>query len=112
MYVSSVLPRCTFSYWEGVITFTQHPPGIDGVSLTADYNAFVGDFAGKIDHIHLELDCGLFAQTWEGQGHLSGPVLWDMFWFVQFKDIQRILDKVRPISCMLDFCPSWLIKAM
>lgn len=62
---------------------------------------FANNFAGKINHIHAELDSGLVIKTLEVQNGTSGPILWDPFLHVSPGDVDRIHEDLRPIMFRL-----------
>lgn len=52
----------------------------------------------------------LSMQCEDVQGHLACPDPWTSFQLIQAEDVDRILGGVRPVSCVLDLSPSWLIQ--
>uniref|UniRef100_A0A670INB5 Reverse transcriptase domain-containing protein n=1 Tax=Podarcis muralis TaxID=64176 RepID=A0A670INB5_PODMU len=87
------------------------PPG-PGRDPKISCNAFAKFFADKIAQIQKEVDSTVGAGPGrESARVLSGPVTWDQFQSVTSEDVDRLLGKVKPTTCLLDPCPSWLIKA-
>uniref|UniRef100_A0A670IP01 Reverse transcriptase domain-containing protein n=1 Tax=Podarcis muralis TaxID=64176 RepID=A0A670IP01_PODMU len=87
------------------------PPG-PGRDPKISCNAFAKFFADKVAQIQKEVDSTVGAGPgWESARVLSSPVIWDQFQSVTFEDVDRLLGKVKPTTCLLDPCPSWLIKA-
>lgn len=78
---------------------------VEGEHSVACFDLFANYFAGKIDHIHSELD----ARSLDVQEHPSSPILWDCFKIMQPQDVGTILGGLRLTTCQLDPCPSWLI---
>uniref|UniRef100_A0A670II88 Reverse transcriptase domain-containing protein n=1 Tax=Podarcis muralis TaxID=64176 RepID=A0A670II88_PODMU len=86
------------------------PPG-PGRDPKISCNAFAKFFADKIAQIQKEVDSTVGAGPGrESARVLSGPVTWDQFQSVTSEDVDRLLGKVKPTTCLLDPCPSWLIK--
>uniref|UniRef100_A0A670ISM5 Reverse transcriptase domain-containing protein n=1 Tax=Podarcis muralis TaxID=64176 RepID=A0A670ISM5_PODMU len=74
-------------------------------------NDFAKFFADKITHIWKELDTTVGAGLGrESARALSGQVAWNQFQSVTPEDVDRLLGRVKPTTCLLDPCPSWLIK--
>uniref|UniRef100_A0A670IGT7 Reverse transcriptase domain-containing protein n=1 Tax=Podarcis muralis TaxID=64176 RepID=A0A670IGT7_PODMU len=87
------------------------PPG-PGRDPKISCNAFAKFFADKVAQIQKEVDSTMGAGPgWESARVLSGPVTWDQFQSVTSEDVDRLLGQVKPTTCLLDPCPSWLIKA-
>lgn len=87
------------------------PMMVEGEYSVVRCDAFTNYFAGKIDHVHSELNAGLTIQNLEMQERRPCPVLWDRFQFIQSEDVGRILQSMRPTTCSLNRCPSWLLKS-
>lgn len=68
---------------------------------------FANSCANKINCVCCDLDSGIEMTTELRCAGASNMY----FQIVPPEDLDRILGKVRPMSGLLDFCPSWLIKA-
>uniref|UniRef100_A0A670II27 Reverse transcriptase domain-containing protein n=1 Tax=Podarcis muralis TaxID=64176 RepID=A0A670II27_PODMU len=87
------------------------PPG-PGRDPKISCNAFAKFFADKVTQIQKEVDSTVGAGPGrESARVLSGPVTRDQFQSVTSEDVDRLLGQVKPTTCLLDPCPSWLIKA-
>lgn len=87
------------------------PMVVEGVHSVAHCDSFANYFTGIIDCIRSDLDGKLNVQNLDVLACPSCPVLRDCFRLVQSKDADRILQHVRPMSCLLNPCLSWLIKS-
>lgn len=67
-------------------------------------------FADKIGHLHANLDSVLVGQNLSIHKIPSCLVLRDSCQMVQPEDIERVLGKVKPKSCVLNPYSSWLTK--
>uniref|UniRef100_A0A670JC50 Reverse transcriptase domain-containing protein n=1 Tax=Podarcis muralis TaxID=64176 RepID=A0A670JC50_PODMU len=75
-------------------------------------NDFAKFFADKVAQIREEVDSTVGAGPGrESARVLSSQVVLDQFQSVTSKDVDRLLGRVKPTTCLLDPCPSWLIKA-
>uniref|UniRef100_A0A670I7A7 Reverse transcriptase domain-containing protein n=1 Tax=Podarcis muralis TaxID=64176 RepID=A0A670I7A7_PODMU len=97
-----------------VVHNLAEPPATSGPSTGHMFscNDFAKFFADKIAQIREEVD----STVGEGPGResarvLSSQVEWDQFQSVTSEDVDRLLGRVKPTTCLLDPCPSWLIKA-
>uniref|UniRef100_A0A670ISF5 Reverse transcriptase domain-containing protein n=1 Tax=Podarcis muralis TaxID=64176 RepID=A0A670ISF5_PODMU len=87
------------------------PPG-PGRDPKISCNAFAKFFADKVAQIQKEVDSTVGAGPGQESARvLSSPVTWDQFQSVTSEDVDRLLGQVKPTTCLLDPCPSWLIKA-
>ncbi|KAF7246241.1 RNA-directed DNA polymerase from mobile element jockey [Varanus komodoensis] len=72
---------------------------------------FAKNFREKIAQIRHELDS---TSDSEVSGEIPmpppGPKLMDEFQLLQPDDVDKVLGRVRPTTCLLDPCPSWLIN--
>ncbi|KAF7245550.1 hypothetical protein EYD10_08337 [Varanus komodoensis] len=72
---------------------------------------FAKHFREKIAQIRHKLDS---TSDSEASGEIpmlpSGPKLMDEFQLLQPDDVDKVLGQVRPTTCLLDPCPSWLIN--
>lgn len=59
----------------------------------------------KINCIHSDVLWNWSTEQGYIQGCLSRLVLWDAFQIVRFKDLNRVLGKVKPVSCILALDP-------
>ncbi|KAF7250327.1 Microtubule-associated serine/threonine-protein kinase 4 [Varanus komodoensis] len=77
----------------------------------ARYDDFAKHFREKIVQIRHELDS---TSDSEASGEIpmlpSGPKLMDEFQLLRPDDVDKELGRVRPTTCLLDPCPSWLIN--
>ncbi|KAF7246325.1 Phospholipase ABHD3, partial [Varanus komodoensis] len=72
---------------------------------------FAGHFREKIAQIRHELDSTIDSEVLRETPMLpSGPELLDEFQLLRPDDVDKVLGQVRPTTCLLDPCPSWLIK--
>ncbi|KAF7241261.1 Maternal embryonic leucine zipper kinase [Varanus komodoensis] len=78
---------------------------------TARCDDFVKHFKEKIAQIHHELDSTSESEL-SGEVPMlpSGPKLMDEFQLLRPDDVDKVLGQVRPTTCLLDPCPSWLLK--
>ncbi|KAF7243480.1 putative RNA-directed DNA polymerase from transposon BS, partial [Varanus komodoensis] len=96
-----------------VVQGLVHPgPKKDLVSpSTACCDDFAKHFKEKIAQIRHELDS---TSDSEPSGEVpmlpSGPKLMDEFQLLRPDDVDKVLGHVRPITCLLDPCPSWLLN--
>lgn len=91
--------------------FTSGPSEVEGKHSTALCDLFANYFTGKTDCICVELDIRCQGQNLHSTQDSSCPVLCDCFQVMQPEDVDKILGGVKSTTCMLDPCPSWLIKA-
>ncbi|KAF7247841.1 CUB and sushi domain-containing protein 1, partial [Varanus komodoensis] len=72
---------------------------------------FAEHFREKIAQIRHELDSTIDSEVLRETPTLpSGPELLDEFQLLRPDDVDKVLGRVRPTTCLLDPCPSWLIK--
>ncbi|KAF7236187.1 putative RNA-directed DNA polymerase from transposon BS [Varanus komodoensis] len=72
---------------------------------------FAKNFREKIAQIRHELDSTIESEVLRETPMLpSGPELLDEFQLLRPDDVDKVLGRVRPTTCLLDPCPSWLIK--
>ncbi|KAF7250622.1 hypothetical protein EYD10_03728 [Varanus komodoensis] len=72
---------------------------------------FARHFREKIAQIRHELDSTIESEVLRETPMLpSGPELLDEFQLLRPDDVDKVLGRVRPTTCLLDPCPSWLIK--
>ncbi|KAF7252893.1 putative RNA-directed DNA polymerase from transposon BS [Varanus komodoensis] len=72
---------------------------------------FVRHFREKIAQIRHELDTTIDSEVSKETPMLpSGPDLLDEFQLLRPDDVDKVLGRVRPTTCLLDPCPSWLIN--
>ncbi|KAF7254503.1 Beta-tectorin [Varanus komodoensis] len=72
---------------------------------------FARHFREKIAQIRHELDSTIDSEVFGETPMLpSGPELLDEFQLLRPDDVDKVLGQVRPTTCLLDPCPSWLIK--
>uniref|UniRef100_A0A670JM86 Reverse transcriptase domain-containing protein n=1 Tax=Podarcis muralis TaxID=64176 RepID=A0A670JM86_PODMU len=97
-----------------VVHNLAEPPATSGPSTghTFSCNDFAKFFADKIAQIREEVDSTVGAGPGQESARvLSSQVEWDQFQSVTSEDVDRLLGRVKPTTCLLDPCPSWLIKA-
>uniref|UniRef100_A0A670HUI6 Reverse transcriptase domain-containing protein n=1 Tax=Podarcis muralis TaxID=64176 RepID=A0A670HUI6_PODMU len=97
-----------------VVHNLAEPPATSGPSTGHMFscNDFAKFFADKIAQIREEVDSTVGAGPGrESARVLSSQVEWDQFQSVTSEDVDRLLGRVKPTTCLLDPCPSWLIKA-
>ncbi|XP_060124758.1 uncharacterized protein LOC132591228 [Zootoca vivipara] len=97
-----------------VVRNLAEPPAPSGPSTghMISCNDFAKFFADKVAQIREEVDSTVGAGPGRGSARvLSSQVLWDQFQSVTSEDVDRLLRRVKPTTCLLDPCPSWLIKA-
>ncbi|KAF7246806.1 Chorion-specific transcription factor GCMa, partial [Varanus komodoensis] len=72
---------------------------------------FARHFREKIAQIRHELDTTKESEV-SGETPMlpSGPALLDEFQLLRPDDVDKVLGRVRPTTCLLDPCPSWLIN--
>ncbi|KAF7243767.1 Serine/threonine-protein phosphatase 6 regulatory ankyrin repeat subunit B [Varanus komodoensis] len=72
---------------------------------------FARHFREKIAQIRQELDTTNESEVSRETPMLpSGPALLDEFQLLWPDDVDKVLGRVRPTTCLLDPCPSWLIN--
>ncbi|KAF7244902.1 hypothetical protein EYD10_08831 [Varanus komodoensis] len=72
---------------------------------------FARHFREKIAQIRHELDSTIESEVLRETPMLpSGPELLDEFQLLRPDDVDKVLGRVCPTTCLLDPCPSWLIK--
>ncbi|KAF7241018.1 RNA-directed DNA polymerase from mobile element jockey [Varanus komodoensis] len=72
---------------------------------------FARHFREKIAQIRHELDSTIDTEVLrETPMPPSGPELLDEFQLLRPDDVDKVLGRVRPTTCLLDPCPSWLIN--
>ncbi|KAF7248856.1 hypothetical protein EYD10_05421, partial [Varanus komodoensis] len=72
---------------------------------------FARHFREKIAQIRHELDTTIDSEVSKETPTLpSGPDLLDEFQLLRPDDVDKVLERVRPTTCLLDPCPSWLIN--
>ncbi|KAF7253167.1 Xanthine dehydrogenase/oxidase [Varanus komodoensis] len=72
---------------------------------------FARHFREKIAQIRHELDTTIDSEVSKETPTLpSGPDLLDEFQLLWPDDVDKVLGRVRPTTCLLDPCPSWLIN--
>ncbi|KAF7246310.1 Tyrosine-protein kinase Yes, partial [Varanus komodoensis] len=72
---------------------------------------FARHFREKIAQICHELDSTVEPDSTEEMPMTpSSPQLMDEFQLLQPDDVDKVLGQVRPTTCLLDPCPSWLLK--
>ncbi|KAF7249282.1 Peroxisome proliferator-activated receptor gamma coactivator 1-beta [Varanus komodoensis] len=72
---------------------------------------FARHFREKIAQIHHKLDSTNESEVSEESPMLpSGPKLLEEFQLLRPDDVDKVLGRVRPTTCLLDPCPSWLIN--
>uniref|UniRef100_A0A670HMU9 Reverse transcriptase domain-containing protein n=1 Tax=Podarcis muralis TaxID=64176 RepID=A0A670HMU9_PODMU len=97
-----------------VVHNLAEPPATSGPSTghMISCNDYAKFFADKIAQIWEEVDSTVGAEPGrESARVLSSQVVWDQFQPVTSEDVDRLLGRVKPTTCLLDPCPSWLIKA-
>ncbi|KAF7242125.1 Transcription factor COE3 [Varanus komodoensis] len=79
--------------------------------LRACCDDFAKHFWEKIAQIRHELDSTSESDS-AGEVPMlpSGPQLMDEFQLLRPDDVDKMLGQVRPTTCLLDPCPSWLLK--
>uniref|UniRef100_A0A803SUT5 Reverse transcriptase domain-containing protein n=1 Tax=Anolis carolinensis TaxID=28377 RepID=A0A803SUT5_ANOCA len=95
-----------------VVGELHHPSQGGGApdSLATRCSEFAHHFADKVAQIRSDLDASLEALPGEVTEASVCSILWDSFQFVQPDDVDKILGAVRATTCVLDPCPSWLLK--
>ncbi|KAF7249630.1 putative RNA-directed DNA polymerase from transposon BS [Varanus komodoensis] len=79
--------------------------------LKARCDDFAKHFREKIAQIRHKLDSTSDSEASEEIPMLpSGPKLMDEFQLLRPDDVDKVLGRVRPTTCLLDPCPSWLIN--
>ncbi|KAF7245607.1 Harmonin [Varanus komodoensis] len=74
-------------------------------------NVGLQHFREKIAQIRHELDTTIDSEVSKETPTLpSGPDLLDEFQLLRPDDVDKVLGRVRPTTCLLDPCPSWLIN--
>ncbi|KAF7247959.1 putative RNA-directed DNA polymerase from transposon BS [Varanus komodoensis] len=72
---------------------------------------FARHFREKIAQIRHELDTTIDSEVSKETPTLpSGPDLLDEFQLLRPDDVDKVLGRVHPTTCLLDPCPSWLIN--
>uniref|UniRef100_A0A8D2IPS6 Reverse transcriptase domain-containing protein n=1 Tax=Varanus komodoensis TaxID=61221 RepID=A0A8D2IPS6_VARKO len=72
---------------------------------------FAKHFREKIAQIRHELDSAIESDsTGETPSMPLSPQLMDEFQLLQPDDVDKVLEQVHPTPCLLDPCPSWLLK--
>ncbi|KAF7239258.1 hypothetical protein EYD10_14085 [Varanus komodoensis] len=72
---------------------------------------FAKHFREKIAQIRHELDSVIESDsTGETPSMPSSPQLMDEFQLLRPDDVDKVLGQVRPTTCLLEPCPSWLLK--
>ncbi|KAF7242353.1 putative RNA-directed DNA polymerase from transposon BS [Varanus komodoensis] len=74
-------------------------------------DAFAKHFREKIAQLRHELDSAIESDsTEETPSTPLSPQLMDEFQLLRPDDVDKVLGQVRPTTCLLDPCPSWLLK--
>ncbi|KAF7235017.1 C-type lectin domain family 2 member D, partial [Varanus komodoensis] len=80
-------------------------------AVAARCDDFARHFREKIAQICHELDTTIDSELSKETPTLpSGPDLLDEFQLLRPNDVDKVLGRVRPTTCLLDPCPSWLIN--
>ncbi|KAF7254138.1 hypothetical protein EYD10_00669 [Varanus komodoensis] len=80
-------------------------------AVAARCDDFARHFREKITQIRHELDSTIDSEASKETPTLpSGPDLLDEFQLLRPDDVDKVLGRVRPTTCLLDPCPSWLIN--
>uniref|UniRef100_A0A803THC7 Reverse transcriptase domain-containing protein n=1 Tax=Anolis carolinensis TaxID=28377 RepID=A0A803THC7_ANOCA len=84
----------------------------DGIpdNLAAHCEAFAQFFTDKVALICSGFDTILTAISKDVARAPACPILMDSFQLVQPEDVDKVLGEVRATTCILDPCPSWLVR--
>uniref|UniRef100_A0A803SN06 Reverse transcriptase domain-containing protein n=1 Tax=Anolis carolinensis TaxID=28377 RepID=A0A803SN06_ANOCA len=95
-----------------VVRGLLNPVAQDGIpdNSAARCEAFARFFADKVALIRSGFDTILTAVSEDVTRAPACPILMDSFQLVQPEDVDKVLGEVRATTCILDPCPSWLIK--
>uniref|UniRef100_A0A803TNY3 Reverse transcriptase domain-containing protein n=1 Tax=Anolis carolinensis TaxID=28377 RepID=A0A803TNY3_ANOCA len=95
-----------------VVRELLHPPEEEGPSdhLTTRCGEFAHHFADKVARIRSDLDADISAEPGDVTEAPVCQILFYSFQLVQPDDVDKVLGAVRATTCILDPCPSWLIK--
>uniref|UniRef100_A0A803TQ40 Reverse transcriptase domain-containing protein n=1 Tax=Anolis carolinensis TaxID=28377 RepID=A0A803TQ40_ANOCA len=83
--------------------------GIPDISA-ARCEAFARFFADKVALIRSGFDTILTAVSGDVTRASSCPILMDSFQLVELEDVDKVLGEARATTCILDPCPSWLVR--
>uniref|UniRef100_A0A803TBI4 Reverse transcriptase domain-containing protein n=1 Tax=Anolis carolinensis TaxID=28377 RepID=A0A803TBI4_ANOCA len=99
---STVLWRCS------MLTPTNQGGSPDNSAACCE--AFARFFADKVALILSDFDTILTAVSEDVTRAPACPVLIDSFQLVELEDVDKIFGEARPTTCVLDPCPSWLVR--
>uniref|UniRef100_A0A803T782 Reverse transcriptase domain-containing protein n=1 Tax=Anolis carolinensis TaxID=28377 RepID=A0A803T782_ANOCA len=90
------------------LLYSMPQDGIPDNSAT-HCEAFAQFFADKVALVHSDFDA-ITAVSEDVTRTSACPVLMDSFQLVELEDVDKILGEARPTTCILDPCPSWLVR--
>uniref|UniRef100_A0A803TL80 Reverse transcriptase domain-containing protein n=1 Tax=Anolis carolinensis TaxID=28377 RepID=A0A803TL80_ANOCA len=95
-----------------VVRGLLYPVSQDGIpdNLAARCEAFARFFADKVALIRSGFDTILTAASEDVTRAPACPILMDSFQLVELEDVDKVLGEVRATTCILDPCPSWLVR--
>uniref|UniRef100_A0A803TP95 Reverse transcriptase domain-containing protein n=1 Tax=Anolis carolinensis TaxID=28377 RepID=A0A803TP95_ANOCA len=95
-----------------VVRGLLYPVLWDGIpdNSAARCEAFARFFADKVALICSGFDTILTAVSEDVTSAPACPILMDLFQLVQPEDVDKVLGEVRATTCILDPCPSWLVR--
>uniref|UniRef100_A0A803TC32 Reverse transcriptase domain-containing protein n=1 Tax=Anolis carolinensis TaxID=28377 RepID=A0A803TC32_ANOCA len=97
-----------FRVIRGLLTPTNQGGSPDNSAARCE--AFARFFADKVTLICSDFDTILTAVSEDVTSAPACPVLLDSFQLVELEDVDKILGEARPTTCILDPCPSWLVR--
>uniref|UniRef100_A0A803TS28 Reverse transcriptase domain-containing protein n=1 Tax=Anolis carolinensis TaxID=28377 RepID=A0A803TS28_ANOCA len=101
-------PAELFRTVRGLLNNTPQTAPTDDVAEKCE--AFSQFFSKKIALIRSELDATVDAISEDVARAPACPILMDSFQSVQPEDVDKVLGEARATTCILEPCPSWLVK--
>ncbi|XP_062839868.1 uncharacterized protein LOC134299860 [Anolis carolinensis] len=101
-------PAALFQVIKGLLTPTTHGGFPDNSASRCE--AFAQFLADKVALICSDFDAILTAVSEDVTRAPACPVLMGSFQLVELKDVDKVLGEVRATTCILDPCPSWLMR--
>ncbi|XP_062835007.1 uncharacterized protein LOC134298508 [Anolis carolinensis] len=95
-----------------VVRGLLYPVPQDGIpdNSAARCEVFARFFADKVALIRSGFDTILTAASEDVTRAPACPILMDSFQLVELEDVDKVLGEVRATTCILDPCPSWLVR--
>uniref|UniRef100_A0A803SSU4 Reverse transcriptase domain-containing protein n=2 Tax=Anolis carolinensis TaxID=28377 RepID=A0A803SSU4_ANOCA len=95
-----------------VVRGLLNPISQDGIpdNSAARCEAFAQFFADKVALIRSSFDTILMAASEDVTRAPACPILMDSFQLVELEDVDKVLGEAKATTCILDPCPSWLVR--